>query len=560
MNPQEQDPRRPAAGEALRVPTARELPSLLAHIRARLEHHRDELDELNVFPVPDGDTGTNLLATATAALRAAQAVAETGADDVDEAAVIREAVQGALRGACGNSGVILSQVLRALAEELADHPLHPGPLAASLARARDLSYEAVADPVEGTILTALTAAAGAAADAAAVGEDLDGALAAVTTAVSVAVARTREQLEVLAEAGVVDAGARGLEVVLSALDGWSRGHEIELPPASRPVERRGERPVRPRETGSEEFAHEVQYLLQLEDPDEGQRTARALRARLRELGDSVVVVAAGATVRVHVHTNEIAAAIAAGEERGSPSAVEVATFADAEGGGADHSGMTGAVAVVPGPGLARVVEDAGAVAVPGRPGERPNVARLLEAVGAVHAPHVLILPGDPDVVAAARQTAAVSEAEGGRPIEVVEAADSVPAVLAALAVFDPASAPQDAREVMTVAAGDVQAGAIVPAARDATTPIGDVAEDQLLVLVGGEVVAAVDSVDEALAVLVERCGRGCEVVTIVVGAGVDAEEAAASQKLLVTCLPEAEVMLLEGEQEPARYLLGFEGP
>ena len=255
--------------------------------------------------------GLDALAAATPTLRPRRSAHDAA----------RVVTRGVIRGARGNSGVIISQVIRAVVEVIAGHRQVDAPLYAdALGRARDLAYEAVAEPVEGTILTAITAAADAARQAADAGHDLASTSAAACTATADAVQRTRDQLEVLRNAGVVDAGARGFEVLLAGVHGHITGTE---PPV------RGDQPRGGRGSPNDGCAattdqpFEVQYLLDAHDAD-----AAPLRRHLEGLGDSVVVVAAGGLLNVHVHTAQVGPAIEAGLSFGRPSDIEVVHLAD----------------------------------------------------------------------------------------------------------------------------------------------------------------------------------------------------------------------------------------
>lgn len=541
------------------------LPAVLRRIHGVLAAHRAEVDGLNVFPVPDGDTGTNLTQTIRAAL--------DGLGDDDGELTGEIAIRGAMRGARGNSGVILSQVVRALAETLVDdEPIDGHGFARFLERARELAYEAVSDPVEGTILTALTVAAESARQTAD-DEDLAGVIRRVVDDVHVAVARTPEQLEVLRRAGVVDAGARGLELVLGAVHGHVTGEDLDTPPEEQPVPE-GDGPVGDPASPVSHHRYEVQYLLEADEVRAGE-----LRTELRSIGDSVVVVGSGGLLNVHVHTDDIGPAIEAGVRLGRPSDIEVVAFADqigptdacpaaTEGSEPTDAGDTdttpeariGCVVVLPGPGLRAVAEELGAVVVDGAAGSLPSVADLLNAVGTVQAERIAVLPGHRNVVPAARQAAAVSEAEGGRDLHVVATADSPPAVLSALAVCDPSADPDPVIDDMWAAAGAVRAGEVVAAVRTSDTPLGEVREGQFLAIVDGEVVGVHDDPVDALAAIgsadvgeVEAGG----VVTLCIGAGVADDERDRAVSRLQELFSGSEIETLDGGQRTTRYHVGI---
>lgn len=566
---------------------AEHLDEVLARVHAALAAHRTEIDALNVFPVPDGDTGTNLVMTARAALDAFRpggdaAPTAPGAPPAAAQAspVCAALTHAAMRGARGNSGVIFSQVLRALAETVAEHGrVDARTVATFLARARELAYEAVAEPVEGTILTAITVAAETARHLRDGGATLAEITAAVHAGVHAAVVRSREQLAVLREAGVVDAGARGFEVVVEALHAQVTGAPFEATGATAsasapaPGRRSG---TAGHDRGPSAYRFEVQYLL--DSPDEA---APRLRRRLETLGDSVVVVAADGLTSVHVHTDEVGAVIEEGLRLGRPSRIEVVSFADQLGSQPGHTAgqqcaAAGAapgaaaprrttqprlacVVVLPGSGLRELAEELGAVVVPGGAGMLPSVADLLNAIGDVSAERVVILPGHRNAVPTASQASGVSVAEGGRVLSVVEQAETAPAVLAALAVYEPDGDPAAVLADMEEAAAGVRAGEVVPAVRAASTPIGEVADGQFLAVVDGEVTAASDDPLEALGHVAGLCRRdGCELVTLVLGADVDADEADRAEQLVRSAADDLDVEVVLGRQRPARYFLGVQ--
>lgn len=520
---------------------ARELRALVDRVHEAFAVHREEIDELNVFPVPDGDTGTNLVLTVRTVR---DRVAESGDGDLPDALA-----RGALMGARGNSGVIFSQVLRGFADTLRESgEVDLGGLVSSLERARAGAYDAVARPVEGTMLTAVRVAAERARELVDEVDGLSELTAAVRDAVHVAVEATTDQLEVLEEAGVVDAGARGFEVFVDALHRLVAGEPPDDGGMPAPVVPRHGR-VAERERGSGEFRFEVQYLLAA-SPD----AVGSLRDRLSKLGDSVVVVAAGDLVNVHVHTNDIGAAIEAGVDHGRPSRIEVTEFAEqrrAAVAASDGAPSLGVVAVLPGEGLVALAERHGVTAIEGRAGELPSVADLLAAVGTTPGDRVVILPGHPNVLPAARQAAKLAASEGGRAVVVVDGATSAPAVLAALSV----GADSDA---MAAAAAACTGGEVVPAARDATTPLGDVRAGQMLVTLAGDVVAVEDDpVDAVLSLIAASGGRDAEVITLVVGADVGDTERERVVDAVSSAFP-VELDVIDGGQRPARYLVGTE--
>lgn len=534
----------------------RELPALFDRVCRALAARRAAIDDLNVFPVPDGDTGTNMTLTVQAG-RDALTAARSARPRPDRHELAGLVIRGTLRGARGNSGVILSQVIRAVVEVTVDvDEVDASLYAAALRHARDLAREAVAAPVEGTILTAIAAAAEAATAAADEDGDLVATSAAACSATARAVERTPSQLPVLAEAGVVDAGARGFEVVLAAVHGHLSGVAPEVvhdPP-------RAQGP-RGQDTAScdapRHHAYEVQYLL---DAPEG--SATPLRRALEELGDSVVVVTAGDLLNVHVHTDRIGPAIEAGLSHGQASQIQVDDLRhrvaerDAVRYGADGAGVA---VVLRGEGLAAIAHELGAVTVDGAAGELPSVDDLLAAVRATGRRQVVLLPGHPNVRAAAHR--AVDEAVRDDQLEVVviEQATTPPALLAALAVFDPWAPFETVVEELASAAVAVRSLEIVDAVRDATTPLGPVVAGQPLALSDGELIAVGDDPASAVHQALVSVGLDdVEVVTVLHGGGDHGERervTAVVTELAVAVGAELEVV--DAGVSPARCWIGL---
>ncbi len=534
----------PGAGRAVTLAT---LVEVMTTIESALAIAREEVDGLNVFPVPDGDTGTNLVMTVRAAL------AEVDLD-ADPATRARQLGHGAVRGARGNSGVIFSQVIRALLEHVTEDPFTTDDLAGFLSGARDLSYAAVGDPVQGTILTAMDEAVDAAERARADHLDLPGALEQVADAVALAVARTRDVLEANRLAGVVDAGARGFEVAIIALRAHLQGDEVPSQPP--PVRRSQGTGEISRESGSLEYQFEVQYLL--EAPDE---RADVLRRELTGLGDSVVVVACGGLLNVHVHTNRVDDAVAVGERLGTAERVEVHAFADQIDRPTVEARVArrpiGHVAVLPSTALRDLVAGPGIEVVVGGPGSLPSVADLLASAARTNAEHVVLLPGNRNAVPTARTAATVSRAEEGPDLHVVEEASTPPSVLAALAVADEVDLDLD---LLATAAADVLAGEVVAAVRTATTPVGEVTIGDLLVVIGGAVVAASPDADRMRDRLLDHLlADGAELVTVLAGDQTTDRDRAAMAAAITARVPDAEVEVIAAGLPTSRWLVGAEG-
>ncbi|GAB3073683.1 DAK2 domain-containing protein [Micromonospora schwarzwaldensis] len=519
---------------------------------AALQRHQGEIDDLNVYPVPDGDTGTNLVLTLTSAQQALAMDLGTLPDDghTPHGHALRLMARGALLGARGNSGVILSQILRGLADALATAPAVRGrQLAGALAGAATAAYAAVARPVEGTLLSVVAAAARAAQRADS--DDLRTVAGAAAEAATHALARTPEQLPELARAGVVDAGGRGLCLLLDALVEVVTGESPGQPaPAPAALPRPG---AAVRETGSDAYAYEVQYLLDATD----EAVAR-LRGELAALGDSLAVVGDGdGTWNVHVHVNDVGAAVEAGVVAGRPHRITVTRFADhtapAPGPPPAPSGGRAAVVVATGAGIAELFAAEGAVVVPAN----PSTGELLDAVRATGAARVVVLPNDPNTQSVA--SAAAREAHRlGVKVSVVPTRSPVQA-LAALAVRDPTRRFEDDVIAMAEAAGACRYAEVCHAGREALTVAGPCRPGDVLALVEGEVhLIGQDLTDTCTAVVDRMLGGGGELVTLLCGADAPAGLADRVRAHVERSWPFVEVQAYEGGQPHYPLLLGVE--
>lgn len=510
---------------------------------------RQEIDDLNVYPVPDGDTGTNMALT----LRQA---AEVVAADISPTAggVVRAMARGAVLGARGNSGVILSQVLRGMADSLGDAEEMDGlAFCAALEVAADAAWAAVMNPVEGTILSV---ARGAAEGAAQAGQrNLSVAVSAAAAAAHEALRRTPEQLEVLARAGVVDAGGRGLVVVLDALAHVVTGapmptSPVRLGPRSRAALESA------RETGSSEFAFEVQYLLRAEEAQ-----IPALRSHLNDLGDSVAVVGTGdGLFNVHVHVNDVGAAIEAGVEAGRPHRITVVRFEDqiaAQTSVADRAG-TAIVAIAPGDGLADLFRSEGVHVVEGGPTNNPSTEEVLREILATNAAQVVLLPNSAAVSGVA-QMAAEEARERGMHVSVVATKSPVQA-LAAIAVHDQQRRFDTDVIAMAEASAHTRFAEVTIAVRESITIVGRCVEGDVLGLIDGEVVEIGDDVTQMGCLLIGRLVRaGGELVTVLWGEGEDTRYCADAIAAWVGAeYPFVEVIVMHGGQPHYPLLIGVE--
>ncbi|MEU3076462.1 DAK2 domain-containing protein [Streptomyces laurentii] len=468
---------------------------------AALGRERADIDAINVYPVADGDTGTNLYLTVECAARAVDAV-PAGAGVAE---VIRAMAHGALIGARGNSGTILAQLLRGMAAVLADGTGDGDHLARALADAADAAHAAVAHPVEGTVLTVARAAADACDGGGHLTEVATRAYAGARTALDA----TPGQLAALRRAGVVDAGGRGLVTVLGALVETLTGQAPSRPAAP------AHPPVLPADgcVAGDGPAYEVVYLLDADD-----RAVDRLRARLDELGESLVVVGGDGLWNVHVHVDDAGAAVEAGVEAGRPHRIRVTHF-DTQAAPAEPAPPAGraVVAVVPGEGLAGLCAEAGATTLLARPGEPPTGDELAEAIRRTHAHEVVLLPNDTELRAAAAAAAGAARAEGIR-VALIPTRAAVQGI-AALAVHEPDRDFDEDVVAMTAAAGATRYAELAVAERQSFTSAGVCQAGDVLGLIEGDVaVIGHDLTDTARTVLDRMLSAGGELVTLVVAA------------------------------------------
>ncbi|MFG3020594.1 DAK2 domain-containing protein [Streptomyces sp. NPDC048254] len=488
---------------------------------------REEIDAINVFPVADGDTGTNLYLTvesATGAVEAVFAGYELGEEVPTLADAVRAMAHGALIGARGNSGTILAQLLRGMAHVLtegeATHIDGEG-LRLALRHAADAAREAVAHPVEGTVLSVASAAA----DAADATEGDCGTIARTAyEGACKALAQTPGQLAALERAGVVDAGGRGLVAVLGALVEAFTGetptpfdaHAYGSVPV---VHARVDTVSDARADACAESdggpAFEVIYLLEAADA-----AVDRLRTRLDALGDSLVVVGGDGLWNVHVHVDDAGAAVEAGVEAGRPYRIRITHF----GAGDVHTGwepprervQRAVVAVVPGEGLVGLYTESGATTVLARPGEPPASGELVDAVRRAHAREVVLLPNDADLRHTAAAAAEQVRAEGIR-VALIPTRSAVQGI-AALAVHQPERRFDEDVVQMTSAAGATRYAEVVVAERQSWTMAGICQAGDVLGLVEGDVaVIGSDVTATAETVLDRMLQAGGELVTLVLG-------------------------------------------
>jgi DAK2 domain fusion protein YloV len=533
-----------------------QLRAVVTTFRDALVAHKESINRLNVYPVPDGDTGTNMSLTLESVVEGLESAA------TDLATTTKAVSHGALMGARGNSGVILSAILRGISTTFAARPDGvdgPG-FAEALVAAAEGAYGAVGKPVEGTILTVVREAGEAAAKT-------SGSLVEMIEAAKAggadALARTPEMLPVLRDAGVVDAGGAGFLLLLdSAL------HVVDGRPLPEPAEVSAPNSVvfhsvdEAHEGDVSDLRYEVMYFL--EAPDD---TIAAFKDVWAGIGDSIVVVGGDGIFNCHIHTDDIGASIEAALDVGRPSKIRVTDLleqveeerwvrdAEPEAPAALPAVTTAVIAVATGDGIKRIFHSLGVQAiVAGGQSMNPSTAQLLEAVDAVNAEQVVILPNNKNIIPVAQQVDELS----GRAVRVVPTR-GIAEGFAALLEYDPDADADANLASMTDAAGNVVAGEVTRAVRASTCDAGPIAEGDFI----GIARDGIRSIDESLAgatigLLAELVTEDHEIITLIEGEGSGPAETRRITEWLAEHKPDAQVEVHHGGQPLYPYLVGVE--
>ena len=551
---------------------ADDLRAVMGGYRDALRLHQADINRLNVYPVPDGDTGTNMALTLEAVVSELQEV-EAGAGLPE---VCKAIGHGSLMGARGNSGVILSQLLRGMSERMAvvgEAGVGPDALADAIGHASELARRAVVRPVEGTILTVASAAAAGAAQ----GSDLVGVVESARVEAADALARTPEQLPVLAQAGVVDAGGSGylllLDAFLLVLDGrpLPEPSGVDAPDLSAlngalasgsghdGVE--GEHAVG-------DLRYEVMYFLHA--PDD---SIEAFKEVWAGIGDSIVVVGGDGLWNCHIHTDDIGAAVEAGVDAGRPNRIRVTDLDEqveeerwvresvgAPGAGPSTEGTgppptTSVVAVVSGDGIGRIFRSLGVHhLVVGGQTMNPATADMVKAVESVGSDQVVILPNNKNIRPVADQVDALC----GKTVRVV-ATGSIVEGFAALLAYDPASGADANVATMSESAARVVPAEVTRAVRDTVTEAGEVHEGDFIGISRDGVVAVSDNVVVCTRLLLSRLLNPThELVTLIEGEGARVADTRRIEEWLTEEHPDVAVEVHQGGQPLYPYLLGIE--
>ena len=547
--------------------TSTALRDVMGRFRDALRSHQDVINRLNVYPVPDGDTGTNMMLTVEAVVQELDGLAE----GATMAEVCTAVAHGSLMGARGNSGVILSQLLRGVADRFASAAVVGGSdVAAALVDAAALAHKAVVKPVEGTILTVAHAAGAGAEAGCAEGAGLCQVVESAHRAATLALEATPTMLPALAQAGVVDAGGTGYLLMLDALLSVIDGRALPTPPPieSVPVPLA---PTTPFGDGVEAahgeptgLRYEVMYFLYA--PDD---TIADFKEVWAGVGDSIVVVGGDGTWNCHIHTDDIGAAIEAALDCGRPRNIRITDLAEQieeERWVREHSGdvagpsrvgpapTTDVVAVVTGEGIGRIFRSLGVhQLVPGGQSMNPSTAEILAVVDRLDSDQVVILPNNKNIRPVAEKVDELTT----KSVRVVPT-ESIVEGFAALLAYDPASGAERNADAMAASASRVVAGEVTRAVRDANTDAGSVKQGDWIGLRRDGVVSIADSPSGAAIGLLDQLVQDHELVTVIEGEESSPPETRRITEWLKDDRPEVAVEVHHGGQPLYPYLFGVE--
>jgi hypothetical protein len=522
-----------------------------------LRSHREVINRLNVYPVPDGDTGTNMALTIESVVAA---LADLD-DNASMGAVAKAIAQGSLMGARGNSGVILSQLLRGLVTSFpTEGEVSSTILAAAFTHADELARQAVVRPVEGTILSiARAGAAGAHANAASLESLVRGA----AEAAKVALAKTPEQLAVLKQAGVVDSGGAGLVLFYDALCFVLAHDELPVAPDLETIDVHVHEELRD-DSALANLRYEVMYLLDADDAK-----MHAFREVWAGIGDSIVIVGGEGLYNCHIHTDDVGAAIEASLDAGRPREIRVTDLAEqvieerwvreaaleSQLEKSDVAPTTAVVAVVVGEGIGRIFRSLGArQLVIGGQSMNPSTADLVEAVRASGSTEVVLLPNNKNIQPVAEQVADLVD----QSVFVVPTSSIVEG-FAALLAYDPDASAKDNAQAMKSSACNVVAGEVTQAVRDTTTDVGDVHVGDWIGLGATGILSIADSIAVASNQLLTSLVRPeHELLTIIEGDGSSPANTRRVTEFLAEAFPQISVEVHHGGQPLYPYYFGLE--
>ncbi len=542
---------------------AAHLKEVVVGYRDALRAHQDKLNRLNVYPVPDGDTGTNMALTLESVV--------TEVDGADDLGTMCKAIShGSLMGARGNSGVILSQVLRGISDTIKDaDTVDAACVADALRRASEAAYTAVMRPVEGTILTVVRESATAAGAAASNGDDLGRVLEAADTAAQESLARTPELLPALKEAGVVDAGGAGYVLLLDVLLHVVDGRPVPEPEhAATPAPVKAASPpaghVEPEGATVSDLRYEVMYMLEGADDN----AIPVFKNVWAGIGDSIVVVGGDGVWNCHIHTDDIGAAIEAALDVGRPRNIRITDLMEQveeerwvreapaeEPAPASEPVPTAVVAVATGDGIRRIFHSLGVQQiVAGGQSMNPSTAQILDAVQAAPADEVVVLPNNKNIIPVAEQVNDLTP----KDVRVLPT-KSITEGFAALMEYDPQADVETNADFMAEAAARIHSGEVTRAVRDANSAAGPVHEGDFIGMTKDGIVSVSPDLPEATSdLLAHLVDDDHEIVTLIEGEGATAADTRRITEWLAEERDHVTVEVHHGGQPLYPYLVSVE--
>ena len=534
---------------------------------ANLEAKKEFINELNVFPVPDGDTGTNMTLTILSAAKEVKAL-----ENPDMVAIAKAISSGSLRGARGNSGVILSQLLRGFTKEIREHKeIDTITLAKACERATATAYKAVMKPKEGTILTVAKGASQKAAELAETTEDLDTFISEVINYAQEVLEKTPEMLPVLKEAGVVDSGGQGLlEVMRGAYDAF-QGKEIDY---SAIEESAGTKMVKPSEQAETEikFGYCTEFIIMLEKEFTA-KDETEFKAYLESIGDSIVCVADDDIVKIHVHTNDPGLAIQRALTYGQLSRMKIDNMREehqerlikdaeklaaqqAEAKKAEPRKEVGFIAVSIGEGMNEIFRELGAdYIIEGGQTMNPSTEDMLNAIDQVNAEHIFIFPNNKNIILAANQAQTLTE---DKDIIVVPS-KTVPQGITAIINYMPDADAQTNLEAMIEGIGNVKTGQVTYAVRDTHIDDKEIHEGDIMGIGDSGILAVGQSVEETTKeMLAQLVDEDTELISLYYGQDVQEESAENFAQEIEDLYPDVDVDVHSGGQPIYYYVLSVE--
>ena len=534
---------------------------------ANLEAKKEFINELNVFPVPDGDTGTNMTLTILSAAKEVKAL-----ENPDMVAIAKAISSGSLRGARGNSGVILSQLLRGFTKEIREHKeIDTITLAKACERATATAYKAVMKPKEGTILTVAKGASQKAAELAETTEDLDTFISEVINYAQEVLEKTPEMLPVLKEAGVVDSGGQGLlEVMRGAYDAF-QGKEIDYSAIEASA---GTKMVKPSEQAETEikFGYCTEFIIMLEKEFTA-KDETEFKAYLESIGDSIVCVADDDIVKIHVHTNDPGLAIQRALTYGQLSRMKIDNMREehqerlikdaeklaaqqAEAKKAEPRKEVGFIAVSIGEGMNEIFRELGAdYIIEGGQTMNPSTEDMLNAIDQVNAEHIFILPNNKNIILAANQAQALTEEKD----IIVVPSKTVPQGITAIINYMPDADAQTNLEAMIEGIGNVKTGQVTYAVRDTHIDDKEIHEGDIMGIGDSGILAVGQSVEETTKeMLAQLVDEDTELISLYYGQDVQEESAENFAQEIEDLYPDVDVDVHFGGQPIYYYVLSVE--